>query len=103
MVEALAVVAVFFIAIIIYIGMWLQARDPALSKPHEELVRIHHQMRWLDERLAKARREGWGDAMTANIVAEREATARLLKNSAGAGAVTAAAGAVALSGRKVIG
>lgn len=81
--EALAVVAVFVIAVIIYVAMWLQSRDPALHKPQEEFARLQHQVTWLDERLAKARRENWGTEMVASIADERDATAELLAKAGG--------------------
>jgi len=93
--EALAIVAVFAIALIIYVAMWMQTRDPALHKPHEEFARLQHQVTWLEERLAKARREKWGTEMIASIEAERDATAgRLAK----AGVARGADGAEAVKG-----
>lgn len=78
--EALALVAVFVIAVVIYFAMWMQTRDPALNKPHEERARMELHVKWLEERLARARREEWGAEMLANIAAERDATvARLAK------------------------
>ncbi len=84
--EALIVAAVFVIAVMIYVAMWRQSRDPALHQPHEELARLQHQVTWLDERLVKARREKWGDEMIASIVQERDATAGRLAEAGGRGA-----------------
>lgn len=72
--EALAIVAVFVIAVVIYFAMWLQTRDPALNKPHEELARMQLQVKWLEDRLVAARREQWGSEMIASIEAEHAAT-----------------------------
>ena len=68
----------FFIAVVIYVGMWIQSRDPALHNPREELVRMQQQLKWLEERLAKAHRENWGREMVAGIAAEHTATAGML-------------------------
>ena len=65
--EALFIVAVFFIAVVIYVAMWLKSRDPALHKPHEEVERLRHHVVWLEERLARARREHWGEEMVDSI------------------------------------
>lgn len=89
--EALIVVAVFVIAVIIYVAMWLQTRDPALYNARDELARLQHQMKWLEERLAKARKEQWGKEMIASIVHERDATAGQLAR-AGVGVVGGADG-----------
>lgn len=83
--EALAIVVVFVIAIVIYFAMWLQTRNPALNKPHEELARMQHQVKWLEDRLAMARREQWGDEMLAPIVAEHAATTQQLARAEAAG------------------
>lgn len=76
--EALAIVAVFVIAVVIYLAMWIQSRDPALHRPHEELARMQHQVTWLEERLARAGRERWGREMILAIEAERDAVVRQL-------------------------
>ncbi len=72
--EALFIVAVFVIAVIIYVAMWLKSRDPALHKPHEEVERLRHHAVWLEERLARARREHWGEEMVATIAHELDET-----------------------------
>lgn len=78
--EALAIVAVLVIAVVIYFAMWLQTRDPALHRPHEDRERMRHHVTWLEERLAKAQREKWGAEMVTSLTAERDATvARLAK------------------------
>jgi hypothetical protein len=84
--EALAILAVFFVAIAIYLAMCLRTRDPALHDPAEEHARLRLHVTWLDERLAVARREQWGEEMVGRITEEREAAAReLVKSSARAG------------------
>lgn len=72
--EALFIVAVFIIAVIIYAAMWVKSRDPALYKPHEEAERLRHHVVWLEERLARARREHWGEEMVAAIARELDET-----------------------------
>lgn len=94
--EALAIVAVFVIAIVIYFAMWLQTRDPALNKPHEELARMQHQVKWLEDRLTVARREQWGIEMVASIEAEHAATAALLTQAEAAQAEKKAGNVVAV-------
>jgi len=84
--EALAVVAVFVIAVVIYAAMWLRSRDPSLHKPHEELERLRHHTVWLEERLARARRENWGQEMVAGIEAELRASAKQLAKAQATGA-----------------
>lgn len=76
--EALAIVAVFVVAVVIYIGMWIQSRDPALHNAQEDLIRLRHQVTWLEERHSRAQREQWGEEMVGAIVAERESAARQL-------------------------
>ena len=38
--EALAVIAVFFVTVAVYVAAWLQARDPAQNTPRHELERL---------------------------------------------------------------
>ncbi len=92
--EAFAVVAVFVIALVIYFAMWMQTRDPALNKPHEELARLQHQVTWLEDRLARARHEQWGEHMIAPLADEYAATMAQL---AQATAPTAPAATVAVN------
>ncbi len=89
--EAFAVLVVFAIAIFIYVMMWLKSRDPAFYKPKEELVRLQHQMIWLEDRQAVARREHWDAGLQASLVTQIGETMReldrvkaLLAESAGA-------------------
>ncbi|MCX6952073.1 MAG: hypothetical protein NTV51_07890 [Verrucomicrobia bacterium] len=84
--EALAVVAVFVIAVVIYAAMWLRSRDPSLNKPHEELVRLRHHTVWLEERLARARRENWGHEMVVAIEGELRASVKQLSKAEATGA-----------------
>jgi hypothetical protein len=82
--EALALFAVLFVAVIIAAAMWVRARDPQLHRPHEEAARVEHQVEWLEERLAKARRENWGDEMVAGFRRELHAI-RLRQGESGEG------------------
>ena len=79
--EALTIAAVFTIAVAIYAGVRMQIRQPALNQPHEERARMQQQVKWLEERLAAARRENWGSEMMASIAAERDATVEQLAKS----------------------
>jgi len=79
--EALAVVAVFVVAVVICAAMWLRARDPSLHQPHEELERLRHHTTWLEERLARARRENWGHEMVAGLEADLAAATRQFANA----------------------
>lgn len=71
--EALAVLAVFVVAVVAWVGAWLHARDPANYKPHEEHSRLQHHEGWLQSRLETARREKWSEDMVANLEADLEA------------------------------
>lgn len=71
--EALAVLAVFVVAVVAWVGAWLHARDPANYKPHEERSRLQHHEGWLQSRLETARREKWSEDMVANLEADLEA------------------------------
>lgn len=79
MAEAFAVLVVFAIAIFIYVMMWLKSRDPEFYKPKEELVRLQHQMVWLEDRQAVARREHWDEGLQASLVTQIEETVRELE------------------------
>lgn len=83
--EALAIVAVSLIAVAIYVVAWMQARDPANRNPQLERVRLQHQVGWLEERLARAQREGWSPEMVAGIAAERAAVVAELEKASRAG------------------
>lgn len=76
--EALAVFAVFTVAVVAWIGAWAQARDPRSYKPVEEAARLRQQMAWLEARLDLAERERWSADMIATLEAELNATLREL-------------------------
>ncbi|WP_138223077.1 hypothetical protein [Nibricoccus aquaticus] len=74
--EVLAVLLVFAVSVAIYVGAWVRSRDPALYEPELERVRSEQQVVWLEERLAQARREGWGAEMVLELEGKiAEATA----------------------------
>lgn len=77
--EALAIVVVFVVAVIVYVSARIQSRDPARQNPAEDLARLRQHHAWLSDRLERARREGWGEEMTANFEAEVSATARQIE------------------------
>lgn len=74
--EALAVLAVFAVAVVAWVGAWLHARDPANYKPHEEHSRLQHHEGWLEGRLQTAERENWSEDMVATLRADLEAARR---------------------------
>ena len=76
--EAFAILSVSAIIVAIYIFAWVQSRNPALHSPQKEAVRLQHHLAWLDQRLATARREKWGNEMIARLAADQAATAREL-------------------------
>jgi hypothetical protein len=65
--EVLAVLLIFVVSAAITIGAWVRSRDPALYEPALERVRLEQQVVWLQERLAQARREGWGAEMVVEL------------------------------------
>lgn len=74
--EALAVLAVFVVAIAAWFGAWVQARDPAHQNVRDETERLQVQIRWLEQRLDLARRENWSGDMIACLQDEIESTSR---------------------------
>lgn len=80
--EALAVFAVFVVAVIAWVGAWMQARDPARQNVAEDLAQLRHHHAWLEERVRVAEREGWGAEMIAALHAERASAAQRLTGSA---------------------
>ena len=76
--EALALLAIFVIAIAAWFGAWMQARDPANQNVHDETERLQLHVRWLEQRLDLAQRENWSGDMIASLQEEIETTARQL-------------------------
>ena len=76
--EALAILAVVFVAIAVYVVLWVQSRNPALYDPRREQARLEQHISWLEERLAVARREGWGHEITGSLAANLTASAEQL-------------------------
>ncbi len=70
--EALAVLVVLVVAVVAWFGAWLHARDPANYNAREEAARWQQQAGWLEQRLAVARRERWGEEMESGIARELE-------------------------------
>jgi hypothetical protein len=81
--EALAVVAVFVVTVIAWVGAWLNARNPAGYPARDEIARLQHHAAWLEQRLVVAQRECWGGEMIAAISAELAATAGELERTIG--------------------
>jgi hypothetical protein len=80
--EALAVLAVFVVAVAAWLGAWMQARDPANQNVHDETERLQLHVRWLEQRLDLAERENWGGEMIAGLQEEMQLTSRLLSQRA---------------------
>lgn len=76
--EALAVLVVFVVCVIAYVGALLRARDPSQFDPQHERARLQEQRAWLEHRRALAQREKWDHGMVARIDADLAATAREL-------------------------
>ncbi|MSU71096.1 MAG: hypothetical protein EXS43_01980 [Opitutus sp.] len=83
MLEAFAVIAVFFVTVVVYVAVWLQARDPAQNTPQHELARLQTREAWLWQRLEIARRENWGGEMRTAIANELGATSHRLVRAGG--------------------
>ena len=81
--EAFAIVAVFVVAVVVYVGAWLQSRDPRKRNAAEELAQLRQHHGWLRERLEVARRERWGEEMVTQLAAEHEALSRRLAEKTG--------------------
>jgi hypothetical protein len=79
--EALAVVAVFVVAVVAWLGAWLHARDPANYNARAEVERLRHHAVWLQQRLEVAQREAWSEDMVANLSDELDATVRQLEQT----------------------
>lgn len=76
--EALAIVAVFAVVAIAFVGAWLQERNPAIQSSQIEVERLRHHAAWLEQRLELAQRENWDERMVSAIAEDREATRRRL-------------------------
>jgi hypothetical protein len=68
--EALAIAAVFAVAVAACVGAWLHSRDPANQNTANEVVRLRQQQVWLEQRLLLAQREKWGSEMIDSITGE---------------------------------
>ncbi|MEO6004542.1 MAG: hypothetical protein ABIZ04_13640 [Opitutus sp.] len=73
--EALVIFAVFAVAVAVFVGGWVQARDPANFNAQRELIRSREQHRLLQERLHRAQRENWSAEMIATVSSQLEDTA----------------------------
>lgn len=81
--EVLAVVAVFVVTLIAWIGAWLHARDPANQNVHDDIQRLRQHAAWLDRRIEVAQRERWGGDMIVSLEEERQTTMRALARASG--------------------
>ena len=68
--EALVIFAVFAVAVAVFVGGWIHARDPANFNAQRELLRSREQQRLLQERLHRAQRENWSTEMIATVTAQ---------------------------------
>ena len=80
--EALAVLAVFVVAVVAWFGAWMQAGNPANQNVHDETQRLQLHVRWLEQRLDLARRENWDREMNARLAAEIEIASEQLSRQA---------------------
>lgn len=76
--EALVIVLVAVVAVVVYVVLWVQSRNPALYDPRRERARLEQHLGWLEQRLELARREDWDDAMVGSLAADYAATAEQL-------------------------
>jgi hypothetical protein len=76
--EAFAIIAVAAVVAAAFIGAWLQERNPAHQNAQADLERLRQHASWLEQRLAIAEREKWGDAMIGNLSSEHTATLQQL-------------------------
>ncbi len=72
--EALAVLAVFVVAVVAWVGAWMQARDPAQQNPREDFAQAQQHAAWLEQRLEMARRERWEQHLVVSLTHELEGT-----------------------------
>ncbi len=72
--EALAVLAVFVVAVVAWVGAWMQVRNPAQRNPREDFVQAQQHAAWLEQRLEVARRERWENHLVASLTNELDAT-----------------------------
>ncbi len=79
--EAISILAIFVILAAAYVGARRLAESPVQRDAAVELRRLQHRVTWLEERLARARRENWGDEMAGSLVAELAATSGQLAQS----------------------
>jgi hypothetical protein len=76
--EAFAIIAVAAVVAVAFIGAWMQERNPAQQNAAADLERLRQHASWLEQRMATAERENWGDAMISNLASERAATLQQL-------------------------
>lgn len=76
--EALAVVAVFVVTVVAWVGAWLHARNPANQNVHDEIARLRQHVGWIEQRIELAERERWGTDMVATLMDEKAAAAEHL-------------------------
>ena len=80
--EAFVVFFIFAVSVIVFVAAWIRGRDPSLVNVHDDLQRLRHHEVWLRERLVRAEREQWGEAMIESLAAELRTTSRQLDRAA---------------------
>lgn len=84
--EALVIFFIFAVTALVFVAAWIRGRDPSLVNVHDDLQRLRQHEIWLRERLHRAEREQWDDAMIAGLADELRATslqlARLARSDA---------------------
>jgi hypothetical protein len=83
MIESLAILAVFLIAALIYLGARLQAQGERRN-PAAELARLQESLAWHEDRLRRAKEKQWDDGMIRPIAEQlAEIQAKLHRFQAG--------------------
>ena len=78
--EALALLALFAVVGGGFVVVKMSAGRSV--DPHQELQRLKQHERWLQQRLERARRENWGEEMTAGFATDLAATTQKLTEAA---------------------
>lgn len=79
--EAIAIVAVFFTAVLIYVIARVQSAKPHPLKEREHLQQYHD---WLVERLLHAEKHAWDEGMKEHLATQLNETREKLAESPGA-------------------
>jgi hypothetical protein len=78
MVETFTTLTLLSIAALVIFRIWFKRKQAAHAGSPAEIARLQHHEAWLRERLARAEREHWGEAMIGELVADLEETTQAL-------------------------